>query len=205
MYSFLYQHRDVPDYLCGKISFELMVDPYITPSGITYPQTTTTFSPRVNFPLLVNALMQVLWANNESGDTPCNDIMKGYRFEYKFFRDIQNLCLTYSKEGDAPACCTFIGMCYQRTGEGEALKSIVVGSLVHLRDSHPVIDAVARLKDHCNNEWLLLVQVSLYTYACHSTFLVNQMVLYLWTHWTDQITHMCTHMHTNNSGLSLLR
>ena len=37
VYSFLYQHRDVPDYLCGKISFELMVDPYITPSGITYP------------------------------------------------------------------------------------------------------------------------------------------------------------------------
>ncbi|KAJ8037055.1 STIP1-likey and U box-containing protein 1 [Holothuria leucospilota] len=28
--------RDVPDYLCGKISFELMRDPVITPSGITY-------------------------------------------------------------------------------------------------------------------------------------------------------------------------
>uniref|UniRef100_H2ZN14 E3 ubiquitin-protein ligase CHIP n=1 Tax=Ciona savignyi TaxID=51511 RepID=H2ZN14_CIOSA len=28
--------RDVPDYLCGKISFELMKDPVITPSGITY-------------------------------------------------------------------------------------------------------------------------------------------------------------------------
>lgn len=28
--------REVPDYLCGKISFELMVDPYVTPSGITY-------------------------------------------------------------------------------------------------------------------------------------------------------------------------
>lgn len=31
------QCREVPDYLCGKISFELMVDPYVTPSGITYP------------------------------------------------------------------------------------------------------------------------------------------------------------------------
>ena len=29
------QVRDVPDYLCGKISFELMRDPVITPSGIT--------------------------------------------------------------------------------------------------------------------------------------------------------------------------
>jgi len=30
------QARDVPDYLCGKISFELMRDPVITPDGITY-------------------------------------------------------------------------------------------------------------------------------------------------------------------------
>lgn len=28
--------REVPDYLCGKISFDLMRDPVITPSGITY-------------------------------------------------------------------------------------------------------------------------------------------------------------------------
>lgn len=28
--------RDIPDYLCGKISFEIMMDPVITPSGITY-------------------------------------------------------------------------------------------------------------------------------------------------------------------------
>ncbi|CUT98984.1 STIP1 y and U box containing protein 1 [Echinococcus multilocularis] len=28
--------RELPDYLCGQISFELMRDPVITPSGITY-------------------------------------------------------------------------------------------------------------------------------------------------------------------------
>jgi len=28
--------QEIPDYLCGKISFELMSDPVITPSGITY-------------------------------------------------------------------------------------------------------------------------------------------------------------------------
>ncbi|VDN90649.1 unnamed protein product [Brugia pahangi] len=28
--------REVPDYLCGKISFEMLRDPVITPSGITY-------------------------------------------------------------------------------------------------------------------------------------------------------------------------
>lgn len=30
------QKREVPDFLCGQISFELMKDPVITPSGITY-------------------------------------------------------------------------------------------------------------------------------------------------------------------------
>jgi len=30
------QKRDVPDILCCKISFEIMRDPVITPSGITY-------------------------------------------------------------------------------------------------------------------------------------------------------------------------
>lgn len=30
------QRRDVPDCMCGRISFELMRDPVITPSGITY-------------------------------------------------------------------------------------------------------------------------------------------------------------------------
>ena len=31
-----YQKREVPDQLCGKISFEIMRDPVIAPSGITY-------------------------------------------------------------------------------------------------------------------------------------------------------------------------
>lgn len=31
--------REIPDYLCGKISFELMLDPVITPYGITYDRT----------------------------------------------------------------------------------------------------------------------------------------------------------------------
>lgn len=28
--------REVPDYLCGKISFEILKDPVVTPCGITY-------------------------------------------------------------------------------------------------------------------------------------------------------------------------
>lgn len=36
MYENVFQKRDVPDYLCGKISFDIMREPVITPSGITY-------------------------------------------------------------------------------------------------------------------------------------------------------------------------
>lgn len=32
----IFQKREVPDYLCGQISFEIMRDPVITPSGVTY-------------------------------------------------------------------------------------------------------------------------------------------------------------------------
>uniref|UniRef100_A0ABD2VTZ4 E3 ubiquitin-protein ligase CHIP n=1 Tax=Trichogramma kaykai TaxID=54128 RepID=A0ABD2VTZ4_9HYME len=32
----LRRRREVPDYLCGKISFEILQEPVITPSGITY-------------------------------------------------------------------------------------------------------------------------------------------------------------------------
>ena len=34
--AFLQQKREVPDQLCGKISFEIMREPVIAPSGITY-------------------------------------------------------------------------------------------------------------------------------------------------------------------------
>lgn len=35
--SFPPQRREVPDYLCGKISYELMQEPVVAPSGISYP------------------------------------------------------------------------------------------------------------------------------------------------------------------------
>lgn len=57
--------RDVPDYLCGKISFEIMQDPVITPSGITYDRQDIEehlkrvghFDPITRQPLKVNQLI----------------------------------------------------------------------------------------------------------------------------------------------------
>lgn len=60
--------RDVPDYLCGKISFEIMHDPVITPSGITYDRQDIEehlkrvghFDPITRQPLTANQLISNL-------------------------------------------------------------------------------------------------------------------------------------------------
>ncbi|KAF2357537.1 U box domain [Trinorchestia longiramus] len=57
--------RDVPDYLCGKISFDILHDPVVTPSGITYDrkdieehlQRVGHFDPITRTPLTVDMLV----------------------------------------------------------------------------------------------------------------------------------------------------
>ncbi|KAH7694964.1 STIP1-like proteiny and u box-containing protein, partial [Aphelenchoides avenae] len=57
--------REIPDYLCGKISFELLKDPVITPSGITYDRADIKehlhrvghFDPITRVPLTVDQLI----------------------------------------------------------------------------------------------------------------------------------------------------
>ncbi|KAG5674702.1 hypothetical protein PVAND_004654 [Polypedilum vanderplanki] len=59
------QKREVPDYLCGKISFEILQEPVITPSGITYErkdieehlQRVGHFDPVTRVPLTVDQLI----------------------------------------------------------------------------------------------------------------------------------------------------
>ena len=155
---------------------------WLATEGITYiaDMTATTFSPRVNFPLLVSALMELLRVKNELGDTRCNDIMKGYCFKYMFLRRIRELCLTCSEYGSTPAIFMFQDLNYQHAEEGEALNSIAMNGLVHLRDSRPVIDAVARLKDHNDNRWLLLVQVSLSWYTRHRSKVADLLKSITW-------------------------
>jgi STIP1 family protein 1 len=41
--------HSLPDYLCGKISFELMKEPVITPSGITYDKKDIVEHLQVNY------------------------------------------------------------------------------------------------------------------------------------------------------------
>jgi STIP1 family protein 1 len=59
------RRREIPDYLCGKISFEILRDPVITPSGITYDrcdikehlQRVGHFDPVTRAPLVVEQLI----------------------------------------------------------------------------------------------------------------------------------------------------
>jgi STIP1 homology and U-box containing protein 1 len=57
--------REVPDHICGKISFEILQDPVITPSGITYErkdieehlQRVGRFDPVTRTPLSIEQLI----------------------------------------------------------------------------------------------------------------------------------------------------
>ncbi|CAM4724022.1 unnamed protein product [Leuciscus chuanchicus] len=68
--------REIPDYLCGKISFELMREPCITPSGITYDrkdieehlQRVGHFDPVTRSPLTQDQLIPNLAMKEESHD-----------------------------------------------------------------------------------------------------------------------------------------
>lgn len=72
--------RGVPDYLCGKISFEIMHEPVITPSGITYDRQDIEehlkrvghFDPITRQPLKANQLIPNL-AMKEVVDVYIND------------------------------------------------------------------------------------------------------------------------------------
>ncbi|KAK0402677.1 hypothetical protein QR680_016470 [Steinernema hermaphroditum] len=74
------RNREVPDYLCGKISFEIMHDPVITPSGITYDRDSIKdhlhrvghFDPITRAPLTVDQLIPNL-AMKEVVDTFLQD------------------------------------------------------------------------------------------------------------------------------------
>lgn len=72
--------REVPDYLCGKISFEILHDPVITPSGITYDRQDIEehlrrvgyFDPITRQPLKANQLISNL-AMKEVVDSYLNE------------------------------------------------------------------------------------------------------------------------------------
>jgi len=139
--------------------------------GVTYAvkdNANDVFYPKVNFPLIVNVLME----HFRSMEVPCevyNDIMKGYRFQARFLNNPGDLYITYNRGESTQAIAVFKNVVPLPASEGVALKALSLGSLVQLREKHPVIDAVARLKDESDKEWLLLIQVSLSKYNEHKS------------------------------------
>ena len=57
---------------------------------------------------------------------------------------------------------------------GEPLTNMTEGILYHLREKHPVIDAVGKFKEAKGQKvWLLMVQVSLSSYTQHRSKAAN--------------------------------
>ena len=95
-----------------------------------------------------------------------NAIMNGCRFEAKFLAETKSLHITYNCAGThtTQTLVVFSNVHPLRDSKGMPFHRIAMGSLVHLRYKHPVIDAVRRLKDETDREGLLLIQVSLSIY-----------------------------------------
>ena len=145
---------------------------WLAMEGITYiaEENDEFFCPRLNFPGIDDILMSHLYEMAEtSTNVTYNEVMKGYLFEDKFLSPaLGELFVTYIPGGSDKAATAVLDVNSCITTNKE-IDSLVVGCVVHLTKTHPVIDAVARLKDRQGQEWLLFIQVSLSPYNKHKS------------------------------------
>ena len=145
---------------------------WLAVEGVTYieSQTGDAFRLKVNYPPIVQILVEH-FRSIKLSSTTYNAIMNGYRFEAKFLAETKSLDLTYNdqEKHTTPTVAVFTNVNPLCDSKGMPLYTIAQGSLVKLREKHPVIDAVGRLKDQTDKEWLLLIQVSLSAYSAHKS------------------------------------
>ena len=122
--------------------------------GVTYAVEDAAhevFYPKVNFPLIVQLLME----HFRNIEVPCdvhNAVVKGYSFQAHFLNNPGVLQLTCNHAGGTPTITVFEPVVPLLASEGMALDGLSLGSLVQLREKYPVIDAVGRLKDQGGKE-----------------------------------------------------
>lgn len=151
--------------------FTLYCSTWLDMEGVTYAvkdDANGVFYPKVNFPVIVQLLME----HFRNIEVPCeihNDAVKGYRFQAHFLNNPGVLHITCKRAGGTPTLIVFDNVVPLPASEGLALDRLSLGSLVQLREKHPVIDAVGRLKDQGGKEWLVLMQVSLSKYDQHKS------------------------------------
>ena len=81
--------------------------------------------------------------------TRYNNVMNRYRFEAEFLAEAKSLHITYNHEGTptptTPTLAVFSNVNPLSDSKGIPLDRMALGSLVYLRENHPIKDAVGRL------------------------------------------------------------
>lgn len=151
---------------------------WVAKEGITYIAEVNddSFEIRLNYPLISKYLRTMLQRMDRTNDMVYNSVVNGYRFEHRFFSSGLNnelvvMCEKNHSE-DTPLTITF-GISTVIAMNGRPVRQLTSGALYHLRNEHPVIDAVGRLSDTGGHEWLVLIQVSLSTYEAHRSKAVS--------------------------------
>ena len=146
----------------------------------------THFLPKVNFPLMSTLVMDHLREEVSRDIVFCNEIMKGYRFEHEFLTKVSSLSLTCNKHEESDEVSPNVVLTFRQITATKScagmpvVTTLLKGELINLREKHPVIDAVGILEDGSGKKWLLLLQVSLSTYAIHHSKAADLMKNVTW-------------------------
>ena len=150
---------------------------WVAAENLTYivHRTEKGFWLRVNHPPVYAHIMEMFRQLKPQNNEIVNGIVKGYQFENRILQDVRQLVLVYNKEGDSKKQVGIFNITLRKKLlPNEPLTNMNEGILYHLRDKHPVIDAVGIFKEKASRkEWLLMVQVSLSSYTRHKSKAVN--------------------------------
>ena len=150
---------------------------WVAAENLTYIVRTSAdgFWLRVNYPPVYSVLMDMFNALKPQNIETVNAIVKGYQFENKFLHEVCQLELVYNEQdSQAKKFSTFEIKVTKQLLPGEPLTNMTEGVLYHLREKHPVIDAVGKFKEAKGQKvWLLMVQVSLSSYTQHRSKAAN--------------------------------
>lgn len=160
-----------------KINREYMIaycDTWACAENLTYvsEENAEFFKLTMTFPMCFQELIRMLHLYKKEFKVVHSTVIDGLYFEHEVCGSICELNVLYSKKDEAItlqsdlSAITFCFDCHLRQQFNSPLKGLVKGVLYHLRDFHPVIDAVSYV-DVGNTPWLLLIQVSFKTYQGH--------------------------------------
>ena len=88
-----------------------------------------------------------------------------YYFEVAVCDHIAELEVCYQNVNQPESLCKFVFEDRVNLKVSEPAKKLKMGVLYHLRPCHPVVDAVAYVYDQDGKPWLLLIQMSIFTYS----------------------------------------